>query len=115
MISSSSRTAHLQRPFLAIQVVGQNYGLGKIAHRTPQSAAFVPQPEIGFLFGQVVLVLQDSLGALDQLSRFERALHVERFRHQPRVLNGDRRLPCDHLHEADFVVAEARVRRAYRC
>ncbi len=86
------RIASRHRSFgLPAEIFGQNDGFGQVAHRAPQTAALIAQAQVRFLFRDLILVLQNTLGALHQLARLELTLHLLRLFHQTGVLFGEHR------------------------
>src|ERR1022692_2659118 len=82
----------LDRFVLAMQFFRQNDGFRQFPHGTAQSPALVAQAQVSLFFGDVVVLLQDSLGALHQLAGFELPLHLLRFFQQARVFFFQQRL-----------------------
>src|SRR5690242_9693676 len=62
---------------LLLEVVREDDRFGQVAHGAAEAAALVAEAEIRFGFRQVVLVLENALGAFDQLAHFERPLHLQ--------------------------------------
>src|SRR6266699_1434868 len=85
-----------------VEFFGQNNGFRKIAHRTPEPAALASHIKVSLLLCDPVAMLQDSLGAFDDLACFERSLHFDRFGNQARILERQRGLPGDSFREPDF-------------
>lgn len=60
----------------AREVFRQDDRFGEFFHGTPQAAAFVAEAKVGLFFRQAMARLEDPFGALDELARFELALHL---------------------------------------
>src|SRR5689334_5757406 len=74
---------------LAVEVVRQDDRFRQFSHGPAQAAALVAQPEIRLFLGESMPRLENSFGALHDFPRLEISLHLEGFRHQPGVLDGN--------------------------
>src|SRR5258707_8404304 len=74
-LSARGLLAH-RAGILARELFRKNDRIGELLHRPAQTAALVAHLEIRLFFGEILTALQDTLGALDRLARFELPLHV---------------------------------------
>src|SRR5258708_18360509 len=73
------------------QVLSQDDGICQFFHRAAQTAAFIPKAQVRFFFRELITLLQNALGALHYLARFELAFHLHGLFNEPGIRFGQDR------------------------